>query len=148
MTRRILAALPLVGGLIFAGGAHASSLYFSLGEDGNVSVTGTLTIGPDPYADTTGIFGTPANLIGPSAGPPPNFQGAVDPANALAVTNITGTFSDAALGIVDATITGLVAINPSYTLPRTTRSLTALAGIQHRTLSRTTIFSIPARAPL
>ena len=112
MTRRILAAVPLVVGLTFAGGAHASSLYFSLGGDGNVSVTGTLTIGPDPYADTAGIFGTPANLLGPSTGPPPNFQGAVDPANALAVTDVTGTFSDAALGIVDATITGLVAINP------------------------------------
>ena len=44
------------------------------------------------------------------AGPSPEFQGAVDPANALAVTNVTGTFSDAALGIADATITGLVAI--------------------------------------
>ena len=88
-----------------------------------MSASGTLAIGPDPYADTTGIFGTPANLLGPSAGPPPNFQGAVDPANALAVTNVTGTFSDVALGIVDATITGLVAINPQlhfaadYTIP-------------------------------
>lgn len=123
MTRRILAALPLVAGLVFAGSAHASPLYFSLGGDGNVSVSGTLTIGPDPYADTTGIFGTPANLIGPVAGPPPNFQGAVDPANALAVTNVTGVFSDAALGIVNATITGLVAIDPQrhfapdYTIP-------------------------------
>jgi hypothetical protein len=123
MTRRILAALPLVVGLSFAGSAHASSTYFSLGGDGNVSVSGTLTIGPDPYADTTGIFGTLANLIGPSAGPPPNFQGAVDPANALAVTNVTGTFSDVSLGVSNEAITGLVAINPQrhfapdYTIP-------------------------------
>jgi hypothetical protein len=69
-----------------------------------------------------GIFGTPANLNPPSGGPPSN-QNKVDPANALAVTNVMGTFSDAALGINGATITGLVATNPQphfdadYTIP-------------------------------
>jgi hypothetical protein len=111
MTRRILAALPLVG-LIFAGSAHAASVNFSFGGDGNASGSGTITIGPDPFADTTGIFGTPANLLGPSVGPPPNYQGAVDPANALAVTGATGTFSDLALNIDNVAITGIFATNP------------------------------------
>jgi hypothetical protein len=112
MTRRILAALPLAVGLIFAGSAHASSINFSFGGDGNASGSGTLTIGPDPFADTTGIFGTSANLIGPSAGPPPNFHGAVDPANALAGTGAAGFFSDVGLGIDNVAITGIVATNP------------------------------------
>jgi|HubBroStandDraft_5_1064220.scaffolds.fasta_scaffold154476_1 hypothetical protein len=112
MMRRILAALPLVVGLSFAGSAHASSVIFSFGGDGNASGSGTITLGPDPHADTTGTFGTPANLIGPSSGPPPNFHGAVDPANALAVTNATGVFSDVALDIDNVAITGIVATNP------------------------------------
>jgi hypothetical protein len=112
MTRRILAALPLVAGLIFAGNAHASSVNFSFGGDGNASGSGTITIGPDPFADKTGIFGTPANLLGPSAGPPPNFQGAVDPANAFAVTGATGAFSDLALNIDNVAITGIFATDP------------------------------------
>jgi hypothetical protein len=112
MTRRILAALPLVAGLIFAGSAHASSLNFSFGGDGNASGSGTITIGADPFADTMGIFGTPANLLGPSMGPPPNWQGAVDPANALAITGATGVFSDLALNIDNVAITGILAINP------------------------------------
>jgi|GEM_PF-3338934 len=112
MTRRILAALPLVAGLALVGNAHASLINFSLGGDGNVSASGTITVGPDPFADTMGIFGTPANLIGPSAGPPPLFSGAVDPANALAITNATGTFSDVALNINNASIIGILATNP------------------------------------
>ena len=45
-------------------------------------------------------------------GPPPNWQGAVDPANALAVTGATGVFSDLALNIDNVAITGILAINP------------------------------------
>src|SRR5690348_9276720 len=99
MKRCIFAALIGVGVLAATGSAQASAISFSLGGDGNVSASGTITVGADPFADTGGIFGTPANLIGPSAGPPPNFSGAVDPANALAVTGAAGTFSDVALGI-------------------------------------------------
>jgi len=117
-----LAALPMLGALMFGGRAQAYTFNFSLGGDGNVTVSGTMTVGPDPYADTTGIFGTPANLafVSPTA---PSYQGLVDPANALAVTGVTGVFSDVALGIVDATITGLVPTNPQphydpdYTIP-------------------------------
>jgi hypothetical protein len=122
MTSRLLLALLALGATACAGSAQASTLYFSLGGDGNVSVSGTLTIGPDSHADTSGIFGTPANQNG-LGGPPPNYQGIVDPSNALAVIGISGIFSDAALGIADATITGLVATNPQphydndYTIP-------------------------------
>jgi PEP-CTERM motif len=111
MTSRLLAALPLVAGLIVAGGVHASTVNFSFGGDGNASGSGTLTIGPDPFADTSGIFGTAANLLGPS-GPPPSYQGAVDPANALAITDAMGTFSDLALSIKDVAITGVFATDP------------------------------------
>ena len=115
MTRRILAALPLVAGLVFAGSAHASSLNFSFGGDGNVSGSGTITVGADPFADTRGIFGTPANLLGGPPGPgnpPPNYSGEVDPANALAVTGASGRFSDVALGFANVAITGILATNP------------------------------------
>jgi hypothetical protein len=150
MRRRILAALPLVVALTFAGSAHASSVFFSLGGDGNVSASGTLAIGPDPYADTTGIFGTPANVsaVSPTA---PNFQGKVDPANALAVTNVTGTFSDVALGIVGATITGVVAINPQphydpdYTIPY---SFSWYPGIPATLISYDDLFYAGSGAPL
>jgi PEP-CTERM motif-containing protein len=112
MKRWMLAALLGASALAWAGSAEAGVVGFSLGGDGNVSASGTITVGADPFADTGSIFGTPANLIGPSAGPPPNFSGAVDPANALAVTGATGTFSDVALGIADVAIVGVFAINP------------------------------------
>jgi len=111
MTSRIFASVLAAGALACAGSAQASTVYFSLGGDGNVSVSGTLTVSSDRYADTMGIFGTAANLVTVSP-TPPQFQGKVDPANALAVTGVTGTFSDVALGIAGATITGLVATNP------------------------------------
>jgi hypothetical protein len=120
MRRKILTILPLVGALTIASGAQAA-IRFVLSGNG-VSASGELTVGPDPYADTGAVFGTPANLVNvsPTA---PSFQGVVDPSNALAVTGVTGVFSDATLGIVDATITGLVATNPQphydpdYTIP-------------------------------
>jgi hypothetical protein len=99
-------------GLSFAGSAQALTVNFSFGGDGNASGSGTITVGADPYVDTTGIFGTSANLLGPSSGSAPNFQGAVDPANALAVTNATGMFSDAILHISDVAITGVFPTDP------------------------------------
>ena len=75
MTSRLLAALPLVAGLIVAGGAHASTVNFSFGGDGNASGSGTLTIGPDPFADTSGIFGTAANLLGVPRVLRPSYSG-------------------------------------------------------------------------
>lgn len=111
MKYRVWAVLPLLAGLCFAGSAQALTVNFSFGGDGNASGSGTLTVGSNPYADTTGIFGTPANLIGPS-GPPPNYSGAVDPANSLAITGAIGVFSDFALGINGVAITGVLATNP------------------------------------
>jgi hypothetical protein len=111
MKYRVWTALPLLAGLCFAGSAQALTVNFSFGGDGNASGSGTLTVGSNPYADTTGIFGTLANLLGPS-GPPPSFSGAVDPANSLAITGAIGLFSDLALGINGVGITGVLATNP------------------------------------
>lgn len=111
MKYRVWTALPLLAGLCFAGSAQALTVNFSFGGDGNASGSGTLTLGSNPFADKTGIFGTPANLLGPS-GPPPSYSGAVDPANSLAITGAMGLFSDVALGINGVGITGVVATNP------------------------------------
>lgn len=111
MKYRVWAVLPLLAGLCFAGSAQALTVNFSFGGDGNASGSGTLTVGSNPYADKTGIFGTLANLLGPS-GPPPSFSGAVDPANSLAITGAIGLFSDLALGINGVGITGVLATNP------------------------------------
>lgn len=111
MKYRVWAVLPLLAGLCFAGSAQALTVNFSFGGDGNASGSGTLTVGSNPYADKTGIFGTLANLLGPS-GPPPSFSGAVDPANSLAITGAIGVFSDFALGINGVAITGVLATNP------------------------------------
>ena len=111
MRFRTLAVLPVIGVLAVAGHAHAATFNFALGGDGNVTASGTLTIGADPHANST--FGTPANLqqISP-LDMPPSWQGLYDPLNALAITGATGTFSDKALDITDVTITGLIATNP------------------------------------
>jgi PEP-CTERM motif len=111
MRFRTLAVLPVIGVLAVAGRAHAATFNFGLGGDGNVTASGTLTIGPDPYANST--FGTPANLQQVSPlDMPPSWQGLYDPLNAQAITGVTGTFSDAKLGISDVAITGLIATNP------------------------------------
>jgi hypothetical protein len=111
MKHRIFVTLPFAAAVAFAPQAKAGAVNFALGGDGNVSIVGTLTVAPDPSADTGHVFGTPANLV--QASPtPPMWQGVVDPANALAVTGITGFFSDAALGITNAKITGLVLTDP------------------------------------
>ena len=112
MRFRTFAVLPVIGALA-AGHANATTtLNFTLGGDGNVTASGTLSLGPDPYAGA--VFGTPANLTMPVSppDPAPYFQGLADPLNALAITGATGTFLDKALGITDATITGLAAIQP------------------------------------
>jgi hypothetical protein len=107
--RKILATLPLIGALTVAQHAQATTVNFFLSGDGNVTASGSLTIGPDPYSGAA--FGTPANLISVPGGPP-NQQGLYDPLSAQAITGATGTFSDAALGITDVAITGLIATNP------------------------------------
>jgi len=86
MRQKLLTTLPLVGALTFAAQAHATTIHWTLGGDGNVSGYGTLTYGPDPVSS--------------------------DPSNASAITNITGFFSDNALGFTSA-IKSLAAISPS-----------------------------------
>jgi hypothetical protein len=68
--RKILAALPLIGALTVAQHAQATTVNFFLSGDGNVTASGSLTIGPDPYSGAA--FGTPANLISVPGGPPIN----------------------------------------------------------------------------
>jgi hypothetical protein len=75
----------------------------------------------------------------------------VDPSNALAVTGITGTFSDAALGITDVAITGLIATNPQphydqdYTIPY---SFAWYPGIPATAVSYDNLFYLGANAPV
>jgi hypothetical protein len=91
MRRKILTILPLVGALTFAQHAQANTVSFWFTGPG-VSAHGTLTYSPTP--------------------------GGADP-----ITGITGVFSDSNTGlngkpdIVNATITGLYAINPVVPLP-------------------------------
>ena len=138
MRRKILTILPLVGALTIASGAQAA-IRFVLSGNG-VSASGELTVGPDPYADTGAVFGTPANLVtvSPTA---PSFQGVVDPSNALAVTGVTGVFSDA-IGIVGATITGLVATNPPAITKRITPSSIVSAGLPGIPATRSSLMII------
>jgi hypothetical protein len=122
----MFAALMGASALVWAASAEAGTVSFSLGGDGNVSASGTITVGADPFADTGNVFGTPANLLGNPPGPgnpPPTYSGKVDPANALAVTGASGTFSDVALSISDVAITGVFPtdpqnhFDPDFTIP-------------------------------
>lgn len=65
--------------------SHAGTIPFLLSGAG-LSGSGTITYGPDPVAG--------------------------DAPNALAITGMSGTFSDSTVGISGATITGIVAIDP------------------------------------
>lgn len=152
MKSKILAALPIIGALGCAGHAQAGTFYFSLGGDGNVSISGYLTSTSDSYADTGNVFGTPSNLVqvGPTV-PGPGWQSKVDPSNALAITGITGTFSDVALNIVDEPIESLVMTVPQahydedYTIPY---SFGWYPGIPATAVSYDNLFYAGAEAPV
>ncbi len=82
--------------------SFANVVGFSFNGAG-VSGNGTFTIEPnvsppDPNPDCGTVGNNPCRS---------------DPAGAYRITNITGTFSDAAASIVNAAITGLVSINPA-----------------------------------
>jgi hypothetical protein len=126
-THWIMTALPMVGALTFAAHAHAQAYHLTFGGDGNVTGSITITVGPDPYSGAA--FGTPANLV-PSG---PGFVGIADPLSASLITSVNGgTFSDAALGITNEAVTGLVANNyaphfaPDHTIPYSFSYYTAL----------------------
>ncbi len=108
MKQKCLAALPLIGALTFGAHAEASTTNWSLGGDGNVSASGTLTIAADPKSGSA--FGTSSNLVAVTT-PYPGWVGVADPLTASIITNATGVFSDVALGITNEAITGIVANN-------------------------------------
>ena len=117
MKQKFLAALQLIGALTASTYAHAGAVNWSLGGDGNVSASGTLTIAAD--LNSGSAFGTPLNLVVA----PPGWVGVADPLTASIITNATGVFSDVALGITNEAITGIYANNyaphfaPDPTIP-------------------------------
>ncbi len=123
----MMAALPVVGALTFASHAEAGVYHLTFGGDGNVSGSITLTTASDPKAGAA--FGTPLNLV-PSG---PGYVGIADPLSASLITAVTGgVFSDAALGITNEAVTGLVGNNyaphfaPDQTIPYSFSYYTAL----------------------
>ena len=103
MKQKFLAALQLIGALTVSTYAQAGTVNWSLGGDGNVSASGTLTIIPDLFSGPA--FGTSLNLVAVTM-PYPGFVGVADPVTASIITNATGVFSDVALGITNEAITG------------------------------------------
>ena len=97
-----VAAAVAASGFAFQANATTNTAGFSL-SGGPFSAQGVFTITPDVSPpDPNPLCGTPGN--NPCR---------TDPAGAYAITGVTGTFSDTALGILDAAITGLVPINPA-----------------------------------
>ncbi len=126
MKLKYLAALPLVGALTFSAHAEASTTNWSLGGDGNVSASGTLTFGFNPNASSS--FGTTVTPVPPPTGYPPGppvvYTSVGDPLSSSLITGASGFFSDAALGLSNVAITGVVADNflphfaPDATIPQ------------------------------
>lgn len=85
MKKTLLAVGMVAGALVWAQQGRAAVIPFTFGGSG-ITGSGSFTVGPD-------------TVMG-------------DPANALAITGMSGTFSDTNIGIGGATITGIVPINP------------------------------------
>lgn len=124
-THWMMAALPVVGALTFAAQAQAQTYQLSFGGDGNVSGSVTINVGPNPNANAA--FGTIETPSGPG------YVSQFDPLNSSLITAVTGgVFSDAALGITNVLVTGLVANNfaphfaPDPTIPHSFSYYTAL----------------------
>lgn len=121
MKQTSVATIPLLAALTLAGSAEASTVNWTLGGDGNVSASGTLSFAPDPNAGSD--FGDPSKNAVPVSTPYSGFVGVADPLNASIITNVTGLFSDKALGVSNVAITGLVAddylphFGPDWTIP-------------------------------
>lgn len=102
MKSQILAAGAAIAALAFGAQAHAAVVSFGL-SGGGFSGHGQLTITPNVApADPDASCGT--------AGHNPCRT---DPPGAFMITGITGAFTDAANGIYNAAITGLVPISPA-----------------------------------
>ncbi len=100
------AKIAALGALIAAAAAgppaHAADVWFTFGGAG-FSSTGHLTVTPNV---------SPADP-NPNCGTAGNNPCRADPPGAFAITNITGTFTDAQDGIFNAAITGLIPTSPT-----------------------------------
>ncbi len=96
----LLAGGALLVAMAVAARAEAAAIPFTFSGAG-ITGSGNFMVGPDP-------------VLG-------------DPANALAITGMSGTFSDANIGIVNANITGLVPINPVAGDPLAPKSFSKFA---------------------
>jgi hypothetical protein len=114
MGNKLLTALTVGGALTLAGHAQATTQWWTLGGDGNVSASGTFTLSPDSLAGSA--YGSDPNPLNWSSPPYSGFKGLADPSNALSITGATGVFSDVALGLSNVKITGVYANNyaPSF----------------------------------
>lgn len=101
MKTRSVAAAALVIAALLTSQARATSYSFNFSGAG-VSGFMQLTYSPNP---NTGVI--PGNLS-------PNL---VDPIGSFIITGISGTFSDANIGISNAAITGIVLSNPAHPEP-------------------------------
>lgn len=106
MPRRILFAAGVAAALTFALQANAGPLDFTgpfAFSGTGISGSGTLTVGPyTAPSDPNPLCGT--------AGNNPCRH---DPSSAYRVLSITGSVTDASLGLNDAAITGLIPANPA-----------------------------------
>ncbi len=109
MRHEILSAATLCAALVVGQSAQANPLTYGFSFWG-AGVSGHLAIEVAP--NTQGAYNDPGfapyNNVSGNGGGLRN-----DPTPAYAITSITGTFSDSTLGIVNASITGLVGINPA-----------------------------------
>jgi len=93
MKHKVWAAIALLTAAAWSLDAHATTGLFNLSGGG---VSGALTITYQPSANT---------------GPLGSVPNTVDPVGSYAITNVSGTFSDSNIGIANATITGVTALN-------------------------------------
>lgn len=100
MKRTLLTVATALGALVCAQQVRAAIVPFTFGGSG-ITGAGNFTVGPD-------------TVLG-------------DPANALATTGMSGTFSDSNVGISGATITGIVPINPVAGDPLAPKSFSKFA---------------------
>lgn len=100
MIKTMIAAAATIAAASIGAEAQAGNFLFTLGGSG-ISGSINLTYAMNP---NTGVL--------PGTSPNP-----VDPIGSYIVTGITGTFSDANIGISNAAITGIVASNPANPSP-------------------------------
>ena len=102
MKPRLSALGALIAALAFGTQAHAALFSFQA-SGGPFDVHGVLTVQPNVSSPD------PNPLCGTGSNDPCR----ADPPGAYRITGITGRFTDAADGIFDASITGLIPINPA-----------------------------------